>query len=434
MLRRNNNITSVILSDVDALTSALPAVGDVVTDSNLEAGAVVMTNVGMERTTLAALADGDRFFIVQGKGDGNKLMKSPVLTKGKISITTSRYISPSQQVTTIGFNGTTGSLPVANDTFFRIKIQKRDNDAGNRSQPADLFALYKTDASGTQEELAFGLAKNGNKNFADEPANHYLKFEVISNGTLGNISDGTQVQDAIVVNGSSLISLVDTGTTTAGNTAGIASAIPVGSYLQIDGVTYVVTALNANVVTLNMPYQGATGTITAGSAFGELTTITAWGIRITGIQANFDVNAFRDYYVNRFDVFFSDTSTLITQLSAPYNGNGTWQQVAMDEYMSYGFEGQNEMLGTPPRFRDQEVKIPGKGGETELTSKYSAINIYWEEVTPGALVAVIPAKGNVLIYLNLQDSGGDGILDTATANTGETLALALGVTPNTLDE
>jgi hypothetical protein len=187
-----------------------------------------------------------------------------------------------------------------------------------------------------------------------------------------------------------------------------------------------------------MPYQGTSGTITAGTTiateFAELTTITSWGVRISGIQANFDVNAFRDYYVNRFDVFFSDVSTPVTEIQPSYNGNGTWQQVAMDEYWSYGFEGQNEMLGTPPQFRDQDVKIPGRNGETVLTSKYSAINIAWEEVSPGALVAVIPAKGNVLIYLNLLDDSGSGILDTTTANTGETLAAALGITPNTLDE
>lgn len=439
MLRRINNHLSVILSDVSKLTSALPTVGTVVTDSNLEKGAVVMTDAGMRRTTLSALADGDGFFIVQGKGIGVKLMRTPLLNKGKIRLTTSKHKEVKQQITTIGYNGTTGSLPVANNTKFYLKIRKNDNDAANRSQPESLFiGPVKTDASGTQQELAFALMSNGLKNFAQEPANGYLKIEVISDGTAAVVSDGTQTQDAIVVKGSKVITLVDTGTTTAGNTAGIASAIPAGSTIYIAGATYLVESLSANAVTLTTPYQGASATITGGTTvatqFGEVTAVTNYGIRLTGVQANFDVNKFRDFYANRFTATFSDESTLVTHIQGAYNGSGMWQQVAMDEYLAYGIEGQNDMLGMPPSYRDQEVKIPGVGSNTALTSKYSTINAYWEEVNQTALVSVVPAKGNVLIYLNLLDSSGTGLLDTATANTGETLAAALGLTPANLDE
>jgi hypothetical protein len=41
----------------------------------------------------------------------------------------------------------------------------------------------------------------------------------------------------------------------------------------------------------------------------------------------------------------------------------------MDEYMNYGFEGQNNQLATPSVPRDQVVKIPGVGTATTLTSK-----------------------------------------------------------------
>jgi hypothetical protein len=42
------------------------------------------------------------------------------------------------------------------------------------------------------------------------------------------------------------------------------------------------------------------------------------------------------------------------------------------------------------------------------------------------LVAMAPAKGNVIVYLNLDSAG---LLDTSTANNGETFVLALGLTP-----
>lgn len=102
--------------------------------------------------------------------------------------------------------------------------------------------------------------------------------------------------------------------------------------------------------------------------------------------------------------------------------------------MNYGFEGQNDMIGVPPSARDQVVKIPGVAANTALTSKYSVVNLKWVDDVRGALVVSAFAKGNVLVYLNLENSAGLGILDTVTANTGETLAAALGLTPADLDE
>jgi hypothetical protein len=101
----------------------------------------------------------------------------------------------------------------------------------------------------------------------------------------------------------------------------------------------------------------------------------------------------------------------------------------MDEYMNYGFEGQNEQLAVPPRMRDQEVKIPGVGSNTAATSRYSAVNIAWEEDVRG-LVSMAGGQGSVLVYLNLDASGN---LDTSTPNNGETFALALGLTPGDLN-
>jgi hypothetical protein len=79
MLRKPNNVFSVILDDSTKEAGNLPAVGAVVTDSNLEEGAIVAVNVGMQRLNAASLATTDRYRIVQGKGAGKQLMISPVI-------------------------------------------------------------------------------------------------------------------------------------------------------------------------------------------------------------------------------------------------------------------------------------------------------------------------------------------------------------------
>jgi hypothetical protein len=329
-------------------------------------------------------------------------MKSPVLTKGKISITYKKFIAAAQQITAIGFDGSTGALPQANDTSFFIKIRKNDNDAANRSQPMSLFAgPVKTDASGSQEELALALAVSGNKNFSDEPANGYLIFEVLCNNA--GTTDGTAT--TITVTNGSVAGTLNAGATT----------FVVGSLLRIGGgattdEVYKIVALSGTSVTLDRPYTGATGTGVTIEYITAADALTAnFGIRITGVAADFDVNAFRDYYANRFTVTFSDPTTPVTHLQGAFNGNGVWQQVAMDEYMSYGYEGQNDMLAVPPRFRDQEVTVG---------DKYGCMIISSEESIDG-LVSLSKGKAQVVIYLNLDANGNF----PATQSTGEDLAV-----------
>lgn len=432
MLRKANNVFSVVLSDVNVASSTLPAVGTVVTSSNLPSNAIVLTDAGLRRMDNAAyvaLADGEQFFVIQGRGTTQPLMKSPILTKGKTKLTISKFKPAQQQSTSVGYNGTTGALPVANNTNFFIKIRKRDNDAANRSQPFSLFAgPVRTDATGTQAELASLLVKNGYLNFKDEPANHYLRFEALCNNAGAATTGATGTLAA--TNGSLFVSATVSG----------AAEFAAGDYVRFgtattDPVYKVVTATVAGI-TLDSPYVGTTGTFAAGAAeyiTAALAAAASFGVRMTGNVDAFDVNQWRDYYANRFTVSFSDTNTLITHLQGAFNGNGVWQQVAMDEYLSYGYEGENNQLAVPSIPRDQTVKIPGIGGNTDLTSKYSCLNISWEEGISG-LVSMDGGKGNVVVYLNLADNAGSGVLPTAPDNCGETFVVALGLTASDFNQ
>ena len=429
MLRQANNVFSVILSDVNRLTESLPNMAEVVTNQNLESGAVVMVDVGMRRTTWSTLNEGDGYHIVQGKGPNQPLMKTPVIVKGRDFFTSKEFIPPTQQITTVGYNGTTGSLTAANNQSYYVKIRKNDNDAANRSQPFSLFGQFKTGASATQEKLAFGIVKNGIKNMQLEPANGYLRYEAICDEA-GAAITGT-VANVGVTYGSKTVTLDGTVTN-----------ISTGNLLRLEGAgtsnpVYKVESVDSpNTVTLEIPFQGETATIAIANVV-RITTANAaaadFGIKLRGVQAPFDVAAFRDYYVNRFTASFSDENVDITHLQGASEGNGAWQRVAMDEYMNYGYEGQNEMASIPPKARDQEVKIPGQGSVTDLDAKYSVINIKWTEDLTG-LVSKSGAEGNVIIYLNLLDDSGNGDLVTSPTNTGQTLAAALEVTASTLNE
>lgn len=429
MLRKANNVFSVLLNDASKATTGLPAVGTVVSDSNLETGAIVVTDLGLRRldtstagANFTAMANGERFLIVQGKGVGVPLMKSPILTKGSIKLSAARFKAAVQQVTSFGYNGTTGALPTSNNTDFWIKIRKQDNDAANRSQPMSLFAgPVKTDSTGTQAELAMLLVESGYKNFTNqEPANGYLKMEAICAAASSVIAGPTSLSPVYRSKGVAI-----TGAAT--------SNVAVGDFIRLGATStttpvYRVTAVTATMLTLDTPYVSPSATVLVANT-GVITAATAataaFGIRVTGVPANFNVNTFRDYYSNRFTATFSDSSTLKTHTMGAFNGNGVWQQVAMDEYMNYGFEGQNNQLAVPSTPRDQAVKIPGVNGSTTLTSKYCALNISWEESISG-LVTMAGGKGNVVIYINLTDAAGLGKISTPTTTTGNNLITVLG--------
>ncbi len=426
MFRKANNVFSVILDD-NAQPALALAAGTLITDANLPKGAIAAVDLGngfLTAAAFAALVDGDQYRIVQGKGLGQQIMKTPVLTVGKTKFTINPFKPAVQQVTIIGYNGTTGALPVANDTDFWIKVRKRDNDAANRSQPMSLFAgPVRTDATGTQAELATLLVANGYLNFKNEPANHYLKFEAICSDAGAAIAGA--VANFGVTNGSKGVTLDGTVTNVA-----------VGDFIRLGGTAvtdpvYKVTAVNSPTsLTLASPYTGDTATIAVASVeviTAALAAAANFGIKVTGIAAPFNVNTFRDYYANRFTATFSNASTLVTSSVGARNGNGVWQQVAMDEYLSYGYEGQNQQLATPSIARDQDVKIPGvTAGATALTSKYSCLNIAWTEDIRG-LVSVDNGLGNAVIYLNLENSGGTGVL-AGSGSSGEELVTNLGLT------
>jgi hypothetical protein len=417
MLRTADNVFSVILDDNSATTAALNAtcpVGTVATPANVAAGAILMVDMGMRRLSNATYGTTDRYRIVQGKGAGEQFMMSPVITKANATISTSNHRASVQQVSVVGYNGTANALPAANSTDYFIKIRKNDNDAANRSQPMSLFAgPIKSGASTSQIAIAEALVKNGTQNFKDEPANNYLKFEMLNAGA--RIAPTlTAAVTLTFTNGSRLVTA---------SAATASTAVAVGDFITVAAATttavYKVTAKAANGdLTLSTAFNGTTATIVSSTTVKRITSAAAIaadsGVRMAGIQADFDVNAFRDYYVNRFSVAFSDVSTVVTTAGAR-TGSGMWEQVAMDEYMSYGFEGMNGMLGVPPAMRDQAVKIPGKSSQTDLTSRYGCLEISWTESIQG-LVSLQGGKGSVLIYVNLDNTNPLGLQgNTATS-------------------
>ena len=414
-LRRQDNVTYVAIADN---TAASPG-AVVITPSTLADGAAALVDESntayVAQAAFDALDDSTRLRVVQNIG--GELVFTAAFTKGAIVnsaliggnntyATVAQYVAADQQVTRIGYNGTTGSLPTTtSETSFYIKVRKNDLDAANRSQPNSLFAQFKTDATGSQEELAFGLVKNGVQNMSTQPVsnNGYLRFEALCDEAGGAV--GGTATTVTAEYGSKTLTL-------NGTLTGVAA----GDVLRLGGTTttdpvYKVTAVDSpNTVTIDIPYQGASAAIAVANVEVILAAAAAaaeFGIQLRGVASDFSVEALRNYYSNRFTATFSDASTLNTHIQGANDGSGTWQQVAMDEYMSMGNQGENSMIGVPPVPRTSSVVTDGE---------YDAIMITVKEDING-LVTAEKADANILIYV--QDGSG--------SPSGDAIATALNV-------
>ena len=410
MLRKSDNIFRAIVAEGTGLLSAIPAEGAIVTDANLPKGATVITDLGLKRITeaeLVAMAGDDKFIIVQGKGAGKQLMKTAAITKSTITISKQKFLPAAQQVTAIGYNGTTGTLPAANSTDYWIRIKRNDNNGRDNSQGTSMFAgPIKSSAAATQAEVAFALAENGVKENSDEP-DSYVSFEVLSDmaeaaptGTHTHLlfTKGSKTvrccNSSGVLNTGSETVLINGSAAIAGQFISTAAGSTVAHY-KIKSST--LTAGSATTIVLTTPYVGAT--VIVAKADLEVSTIAqgaaaACGVRITGVENAFSVSNWRNYYVNRFTANLFGGTALVTSVTGANTGSGVWQQVAMDEFMTYGFEGQGT-IGTPPTTRDAEVVE---------NAKYSIVEISWKEDV-SFLTSNGTAVGSVLFYAGLNAAG-----------------------------
>lgn len=392
MLRKQDHNTFTLIAK-DIVSSGL-AVGTEVTPQNSLQGEVFIAD--KENKILAAYPTTGSVRLIQSMGVAAPLKIVDIADVTAAKVTWKQFKREVQKEVIIGFNPATGLglLPSTNNTSYWIKIKKRDNDAANRSQAQTaITGQFLTSTSTSQDELAHGLASQLFKNTLLEAINHstigqqeYIAIKVVSDATII-----PAINTGDVRYGSVLVRLT------------AAPAVAPGQEVQILGDSYIVKAIDIinNTITLDAPYRGSDAVAVAiDDAF--TTPGVNYGVSITGVKNPFDVASFRDYYTNRFDVTFSDSLSKPLVITDSYEGLGVYEEVAMNEYLSWGFVGQNHMLATPPQAREA---ITTKG------ATYGTIQIRWADQERD-LLTTGNFKGSVLIYCELTATAPDTLTGT----------------------
>jgi hypothetical protein len=425
-LDSKNNIKSVFIMPS---ISAAPTAGTVVTPGSTNSGTAGwvgitnMSNIVLDATTVLAY---DKIKIIKDRG-ADLPLQQVVISLSELA-KTSAYSGAvaSEQVSYIGYNGTSGTMDATVNNFFLIKLEHTPNAFLYGKRPASYkYGTFQSGASASALSNSIGLIKSLITNFrANRTIDWRVKSELVADGA------GTVITtlDANIVS----ITFTKYSKTAVVTTNGAVSAIAAGTYIRVGaGIT---TYTNPVVKVVSSGSQAGTGTFNLVLDFvwqGDTTVATGAnlytvatpgnvGIKITGLKQKYDVNRWRQYDKVRFNTFLEGFDAAVVTTTAAFDGVAVYEQAANDEYISWGDEGQVFVDQVPPLFREQDAIVG---------TQYNPVVISWLSRL-NSLIGAGENKGQVILYM----AGGDGVGNFAPTDNQATFVTVFNAwVPATLD-
>jgi len=345
------------------LTRSTNLAGAVATPSNLADGEVVVTDIAgriLDTTTILAV---DQVQIVQGQGSTKPLIKSAAIPKAQVTAKTLKYTPATQQVSTVGYNGTTGGIVnPGTGTNIILRNTFKTNFFQFSDKLMESIVGLKVTALDTTSSIANTLQKAA---ILDVRRYVNIPFKVeLYSAHAGAAITGAPTSFG-VTNASTLVTW--TGGTDPSN-------INAGDFVRLGGTTtstpvYRVASvdLTNNYLILDAPYQATTGTIVVANV--EVITkaqadSNPIGIIFTGLpQAKFAPNIFR-YETSKFVTTATNfgTTEVVNAATVPTEGSGVYEQIAEQEFFFQLFEGMHDanLIQVPPVTMRSNVELSGQ--------------------------------------------------------------------------
>lgn len=383
-LDSKNNIKSVfIVPSQAAVTSGTAVPGTFLKDS------VVITNMSNEVLTTGTVGTYSKIKIIKDRGADLPLQQVVLNLNDIIAYTGVAGQAATEQVTYIGYNGTSGALTAAANSFYEIKLEHVPNAFAYGKRPANYKYGTFQSTGATAVDIATGLVKSLVQNFVPNRNTDWRVFAELTNNTGAKATAGTGT-----------LTFTKWSKIVKASALAATSSVLVGDYIQSVATLetvgiYKVVAKNATTgdLTLDIAYNGET--ITGVNAATNIRTPsgnigTDWGIKITGVKQKYDVNRWRQYDKVRFNTFINEpfAATPVTTTAA-FDGVGVYEQVANDEYISWGDEGQVFVDQVPPLFREQDAAVG---------TQYNPVVIGWLNRLP-SLIGAGENKGQAILYM-----------------------------------
>jgi hypothetical protein len=363
MLGQKNKTHIVVGKDLALLTSSQ-------TRANLVAGKIGVFKNGSSTANTDALAAGDSFKVVYMNVDG-KIIESPVYNYSQLKQKNAvNYAAGTEQKSYVGYNGTTGSITVANSDVYHIHLTRKDwSSTWGEHANVKLVAAYESDATATQTEIADALVTNAARTLLNEKQKSGTTVTKVGRINAATVTAANDfLGDATVVQNSKVFTVAESVAEDDGGVYNAAENLVVGDYVRIGGVgagtaltsnVYKVTAISGlgtelATITVDVPILEASGTYAAATSDIEVipaaTAAAAnWGLMFQSAPVRFSPGMFK-YQNVTFDVTLSDAfgSTLVTENTSAYKGIGTYREVAEVEWELRGNRGEGYKVASFP--------------------------------------------------------------------------------------
>lgn len=345
---QNTNLVTFV---ADALASES-------TSSTFQASASAKEVTAVSEGGAAVAADTTVGKVIVKDANG-KVLVSNRIDLANATFSSVAYSAPADQVTYIGFNGTSGSIDEINNNLYQVNLEFSDWGSLSAENRYRKQGHYESGASASQEAVADGLVASLIRNFSREGISpelpstvaRRLRFERVTSDAGDTL--GAAFGPAVFTQGSKVVSVADVGDATGG------TAPSVGDYLRIGtAVTdpvYKVAAVDttADTLTLDVAYQGASATI-ADTALELITAADAaagnFGIKMTGIQEDFKLGKIKFTKIRFTTTLVDFGTTAVTNSVAATEGNGDGRRVAELEWFAKGNTGDHFRMGEPHLF------------------------------------------------------------------------------------
>lgn len=377
MLAQKNITHLVVGKDLALVTSSQ-------TRDDLVAGKIGVFKAGSSTATTSALSAGERFKIVYKNVDG-KIIESPLFDYSNIvSKNAVNYVADTEQKTCVGFNGTTGSITVSNSDDYYIHLFRKDySKTWGEHTLYKMVAAYKSDASATQTEIAWGLLANAVKNLAIEKIKsgvEVTRVGIINSNTAVTTNDF--VGNCVVVNGVAAMTVASSGQYATDTDVAVGDYIRLGATtgtaITVSANVYKVTAISGTttkVYTLDRPVLEPSGTYATGTGTEVIAAATAeaanWGLTFESRPVKFVPGLFKNQQVT-FEVSLCEAfgSTLVTDVTTPTKGKGTYEEVAETEWFLAGNRGEPFRVASYPVAKN----LNATSGKTYDTIAFTVTN------------------------------------------------------------
>lgn len=397
--------TSQVKNVQKVFVGASPALS---TLGTLNTGEIGFFNEDGKRIVAAGAGAGEvnssavsKFKVHIGRASSPDLVSDIIETSSISDVVWKTYAARANQVTTIGYNGASGSLPVTNSNLYYVRLYIQEFLSSNSDGQRMKHGVYKSDASAAQSEIALGLASSLINNFLRE-AEKFITFKALCNTAVA--TSHTMDETVTVTNGSKKISIANDYDYNTG------TDLVVGDFLRIantdttsaltDDVYKIVAITSTSDIELDRPYQGTTGTRTHAANSTQAITVAQglaanWGVRLAGADLSFGAPDYR-YSVARWETQLENFGTTEAAITGASEGLGTYESIASLEHFCQGFHGEIYRMGAPLNHPAEllATSAVAGGGYDTITFKCSDSKVtgsFSAEVSPKMVTLAFPA-------------------------------------------